>query len=138
MTTEELYRILQLRNEIFIVEQKCYYPDCDDKDFLAHHVFLEEDGQIVAYCRILGKGVNYEEMCISRVVVNPFYRGQQLGRQLMNRAMAFIEEELKESRIRISGQAYLLNFYQELGFKKVSEEYLEDTLPHYEFLYEKI
>ncbi|NMA84408.1 MAG: GNAT family N-acetyltransferase [Epulopiscium sp.] len=137
LSNEELYRILQLRNQVFIIEQNCPYLDCDEKDFNAHHLFLEDEGQIAAYARILGKGVNYEEMCISRVVVNPIYRRQKLGVQLMTQAINFIENHFKETSIRISGQAYLLDFYQDLGFKRVSDEYLEDNIPHFEFLYKK-
>ena len=135
LTTDELYKILEVRNEVFIVEQKCAYQDCDNKDKNAYHLFSTENGNIVSYLRILEKGISYKEISIGRVLVANNYRGKSLAKEGMTRAIKFIENHLKETAIRISAQAYLINFYKNLGFKEVSEVYLEDDIPHIEMLY---
>ncbi|WP_027629374.1 GNAT family N-acetyltransferase [Ruminiclostridium cellobioparum] len=137
MTTEELYEILKLRNEIFVVEQQCAYQDCDDKDKKALHLFLQDKDEITAYLRILEKGVSYNEISIGRVVVNKNYRGKGLAKEMMLAALKYIDENLHEREIRISAQAYLLKFYKSLGFHEVSEQYLEDNIPHVEMLFKK-
>ncbi|WP_411682723.1 GNAT family N-acetyltransferase [Clostridium thailandense] len=137
LKVEELYKILALRNKVFIVEQECAYLDCDDKDFNSYHLFSEEDGELVAYVRILEKGVSYDEISIGRVMVNKNYRGKGISREMMLKAIEFIEKTLKETTIKIQAQAYLLDFYNSLGFKGVSEEYLEDNIPHIDMLYKK-
>lgn len=137
LKVEELYKILALRNKVFIVEQECAYLDCDDKDFNSYHLFCEENGEVVAYVRILEKGVSYDEISIGRVTVNKNYRGKVISREMMLKAIEFIENTLKETTIKIQAQAYLLNFYSSLGFKGVSEEYLEDNIPHIDMLYKK-
>ncbi|NMM63151.1 GNAT family N-acetyltransferase [Clostridium sp. P21] len=137
LTNEELYKVLQLRNDVFIVEQQCPYEDCDGRDKESYHLFLEDKDNIVAYSRILKKGVSYDEVSIGRVVVNKNYRGKSIARELLIKAIKFIEETLKETEIRIGAQAYLIGFYESLGFKAVSSEYLEDEIPHLEMLYKK-
>lgn len=134
LNIEDLYKILRFRNEIFVVEQNCVYQECDNKDLKAYHLYFEEAGEIIAYLRILNKGVSYDEVSIGRVAVHYNHRREQLGNKLMERAIKFIEEELKEKEIRISGQVYIKEFYKNLGFKEVSEEYLEDDIPHVEML----
>ncbi|RMD03081.1 GNAT family N-acetyltransferase [Clostridium autoethanogenum] len=134
---EEIYKILALRNKVFIVEQECAYLDCDDKDLNSYHLFSEENGEIVAYLRVLEKGVSYDEISIGRVVVKRNYRGKGIAREMLLKAIEFIENTLKEDTIKIQAQAYLLNFYSSLGFKAVSEEYLEDNIPHIDMLYKK-
>ncbi|ADK15779.1 MULTISPECIES: GNAT family N-acetyltransferase [Clostridium] len=134
---EEVYKILALRNKVFIVEQECAYLDCDDKDLNSYHLFSEENGEVVAYLRILEKGVSYDEISIGRVVVKRNYRGKGIAREMLLKAIEFIENTLKEDTIKIQAQAYLLNFYSSLGFKAVSEEYLEDNIPHIDMLYKK-
>jgi ElaA protein len=135
LTAEELYEILKLRINIFIVEQKCPYEECDDKDKNSYHLYLKEDDKILAYLRVVKKGISYDEISIGRVVVNSKYRGQNLGRELMTKAINFITEKLKEKNIRISAQLYLEEFYKSFGFKSVSSQYLEDNIPHIEMLY---
>lgn len=135
LSTEEIYEILKVRNQVFIVEQNCPYEDCDDKDKNAYHLFLSDEGKIVAYIRILHKGVSYDEISIGRVLVNREYRGKNFGRELMVKGIEFTKNELKEDSIRISGQEYLREFYKSLGFKEVSDVYLEDDIPHIEMLY---
>ncbi len=137
LSTKELYQILKLRNEVFVVEQDCVYQDCDNKDFKAMQLFYEDQGQIVAGVRILPKGVSYDEVSIGRVVSDIRYRRDGLGSEMMKKAIDFIESEWQETQIRISAQEYLLGFYQSLGFSQVSNVYLEDQLPHVEMLYVK-
>lgn len=137
LSVEEIYKILALRNEIFIVEQECAYLDCDDKDLNLYHLFSEENGEIIAYLRILEKGVSYDEISIGRVAVKKNYRGKGISREMLLKAIDFVENNLNEDTIKIQAQAYLLNFYSSLGFKAVSEEYLEDNIPHIDMLYKK-
>lgn len=137
LTAEELYKILKSRNEVFVVEQNCIYQDCDNKDYEAYHLFCEEDGEVIAYLRILNKRVSYDEVSIGRVLVKEGYRGTGLSRDMMIKALNFIEEDLKEVEVRISAQVYIKKFYENVGFKIVSEEYLEDDIPHVQMLYKK-
>lgn len=135
LTVNELYEILKLRVEVFVVEQNCVYQDLDDKDHSAWHLFLRQDNEIIAVLRILPEKIAYEEMAIGRVVVKKSHRGQGISKEMMKIAMNFILNDLGKDKIRLSGQAYLTDFYMELGFKKVSEMYLEDGIEHFEFLF---
>jgi ElaA protein len=135
LTTTELYEILRVRAEVFVVEQTCIYQDLDEKDKKAYHFFVEEDRKVVAYLRVLDKGVSYPEISIGRVLVTEENRRKGLARELMEKAIDFIKKDLGENRIRISGQLYLQAFYESLGFQTVSEVYLEDDIPHVEMLY---
>ena len=138
LTTNELYEILKLRAEVFVVEQDCPYQDLDDKDKCAYHLFLEDDGgsTVIAVLRILPDNIAYEDMAIGRVIVKKSHRGQGLSKVMMRKAINFIIEDLGKKRIKLSGQAYLREFYEDLGFERVSDIYLEDGIDHYEFLYE--
>ncbi|URZ04678.1 GNAT family N-acetyltransferase [Clostridium felsineum] len=137
LSVEELYKILALRNKIFIVEQKCSYLDCDNKDLKSYHLFYEENGEIIAYLRILEKGISYDEISIGRVAVKKEYRGKGIAKEMLLKAIEFIELDLMEDTIKIQAQAYLLDFYSSLGFKAVSEKYPEDDIPHIDMLYKK-
>lgn len=137
LKSEEIYKILKIRTEVFIVEQQCAYQDCDGKDENSYHLYLEEDGEIACYLRILEKGLSFDEVSIGRVLVNKNYRGKGISREMMLKAINFIEQNLNETEIKISAQAYLVNFYGGLGFKEASEEYLEDNIPHIDMLYKK-
>lgn len=137
LNVEEIYKILKLRIEVFVVEQECAYQDCDGKDQKSYHLFLEDEGRIAAYLRILKRGLSFDEVAIGRVIVNKDYRGKGLAREMMLKAIKFIEEELNEKEIKIQAQVYLVDFYGSLGFKKISEEYLEDNIPHVDMLYKK-
>lgn len=137
LTINELYEILQLRIEIFVVEQDCPYQDLDDKDKDSWHLFLENNDEIIATLRIIPENISYKEMSIGRVVVKKKYRGQGLSKEMMKKAIDFIIDDLNKNKIRLSGQAYLTEFYTSLGFNKVLECYLEDGIEHFEFLYEK-
>ena len=107
----------------------------DDKDQIAYHLFLEDGGQVVAVLRILPENVSYEEMAIGRVIVKKSHRGQGLSKIMMKKAIDFIVNDLGKNKIRLSGQAYLTNFYRDFGFKRVSDVYLEDGIDHFEFLF---
>lgn len=124
------HRILQLRASIFVVEQTCAYQDPDDKDPYCWHLECLAGHRLVGTLRAVPPGLSYQESSIGRVVVAPSDRGQQLGRALMLRGIAF-NKTLWGGRITISGQAYLERFYQSLGFKTVDGPYLEDDIPHY-------
>ena len=134
---EEIYKILQIRNKIFIVEQKCAYQDCDGKDKKSYHLYLEDKGEVISYSRILLRKVSYNEVSIGRVLVNKNYRGMGIARKMMIKAINFIEKNLGEKEIKIQAQCYLINFYKSLGFKEISNEYLEDNIPHIDMLYKK-
>jgi ElaA protein len=135
---DELYEILKLRSEVFVVEQQCIYEDCDGKDKNSYHLFGEHNGEILVYLRILEKGISYNEISIGRVLARENYRGNGFAKQMMLRAIEFIENNLNEKVIRISAQEYLLKFYSSLGFVRVSEGYLEDDIPHIEMLYKNL
>ncbi len=126
----ELYRILQARANVFVIEQTCIYPDCDDKDYDAQHMSLWDSGQLAAYCRILPTGVSYPNYCsIGRVLSTTAFRGQGYGRAVMEYAIEYCTQQYTQD-IKISAQCYLEKFYQSLGFESVGESYLEDNIPH--------
>jgi len=137
LKVEEIYKILEIRNEVFIVEQQCAYQDCDGKDENGYHLYLEDNNKIIAYLRILNKGVSYDEISIGRVLVHKNYRGKGISREMMLKAINFIKLNLNEKEIKIQAQSYLVNFYGSLGFKETSNEYLEDNIPHIDMLYKK-
>ena len=134
LSVDELYRILELRNNVFVVEQECIYQDCDRKDLEAYHLFCIENDKIIATLRILEKGISYDEISIGRVVVDKLYRRKKLGRKAMEMAIDFIKNTYGNSPIRISAQLYIKEFYESLGFKEVSDIYLEDDIPHIEMI----
>lgn len=134
LTSQELYKILQLRVEVFVVEQNCLYNECDGKDTKCDHLWCEQDGKILAYCRIVPPGVSYTEPSIGRVVSHPEFRHMKLGYELMRHSIQIIQNHFPNQCIRISAQSYLKLFYEKFGFQQVSEEYLEDNLPHMEML----
>jgi ElaA protein len=137
LKVEEIYEILKIRNEVFIVEQQCAYQDCDGKDENSYHLYIQDNSKIIAYLRILKKGVSYDEISIGRVLVHKNYRGKGISREMMLKAINFIELNLNEKEIKIQAQSYLVNFYKSLGFKETSNEYLEDNIPHINMLYKK-
>ncbi|MFX3888770.1 GNAT family N-acetyltransferase [Streptococcus suis] len=137
LSLQELYGILTLRVDVFVVEQACPYPEVDGKDPNCLHLLGMDNGELVAYLRILPAGLSYDEVSIGRVVIKPSHRGKGLGRPMMEQAIACITTEWKESQIKIGAQAYLEKFYQSLGFEPISEVYLEDDIPHLDMLYRK-
>ncbi|HPF50243.1 MAG TPA: GNAT family N-acetyltransferase [Draconibacterium sp.] len=136
LTTNELYDILQLRSEIFVVEQDCIYNDLDGHDKDAIHLFLKKDGKMIAYSRLLKPGSRFNDFSIGRVVVKQSERGTGFGIQMMEEAKRYILEEWQANKIKISAQSYLRKFYEDIGFKVITEEYLEDGIPHFGMLFE--
>lgn len=135
LTTEELYQILKLRSDVFIVEQQCAYPDCDDRDRKAHHLFVEKNGNIWGCLRILDKGEEFDEISIGRVAVHYEYRGIGLARHMMKKALFFITNYLDKDVVKIAAQLYLEGFYESLGFKRISDKYLMDGIAHVDMIY---
>jgi ElaA protein len=136
LTPYELYNIVWLRNEVFVVEQNCVYQDADYKDQKGWHLMgVDEVGKLMAYVRLLPAGVSYEnEPSIGRVVTNPAARGTGVGRELMTIAIKQCEEIFGKLDIKIGAQYYLLRFYTSLGFKQTSGIYLEDGIEHIEMI----
>ena len=130
LTLDELYNILQLRAEVFIVEQNCVYNDPDGKDRSAWHLLATEDDKLAAYTRILPAGLSYDSPAIGRVVTSSSKRRSGLGRELMRRSIEACEKLFGKTSITLSAQVYLQSFYESLGFIVVGEEYLEDGIPH--------
>ena len=130
LTTTELYGILQLRSEVFVVEQDCVYQDVDDKDQKALHVFGLKNGKIIAYTRIFKSGDYFSKASIGRVVVKKNERKYKYGHVILKASIKAIKDFYNETTIKISAQTYLKSFYESHGFQKVDEEYLEDGIPH--------
>ena len=130
LTTDELYNLLLLRSEVFVVEQNCVYQDVDGKDSKAIHVLGEFNNQLVAYSRIFRPLDYFEEASIGRVVIPKSCRDKKIGHELMKVSIKAIQVLFGENKITISAQLYLKEFYQSHGFKVTSEEYLEDDIPH--------
>ena len=130
LSIEELYQILRLRSEVFVVEQNCVYQDLDNKDQISVHIFIKEKNEIVAYTRIFKSGDYYKNPSIGRVVVSKKKRGKELGKKIMISSIDYIQENLKGDKIELSAQKYLDKFYKDLGFYKIGEDYLEDGIPH--------
>lgn len=134
LSTEELYEILKIRQEVFIVEQTCYYLDADGYDDKAVHIWAEKDGKIAAYCRIFDQGIKYPEASIGRVLTHPDFRKLGLGKVLVRFAIDAINARFRCENIKISAQDYLLKFYSEFGFRDTGKKYLEDDIPHTEMI----
>ena len=132
LSLEELYGILQLRSEVFVVEQNCVYQDIDNKDQKAVHLMGEYEGKMVAYARLFKPNDYFEKASIGRVIVKPDYRHLKLGHELMREAIQAVMISFGESQITISAQLYLQRFYESHGFVVTSEVYLEDDIPHIE------
>ena len=132
LSTVELYSLLQLRSEVFVVEQNCVYLDVDGKDEKALHVLGMFGEELVAYARIFKPGDYFDEASIGRVLVKQVYRDRKWGYDLMHEAIRVTKEELNETNITISAQCYLQKFYENVGFVQTSEIYLEDDIPHIE------
>lgn len=130
LTTRELYNLLALRTEVFVVEQECPYQEVDGKDITAHHYWIEEDGTIVAVLRVL---VDENPIAIGRVVTKPSHRGKGYSRQLMEAAVA----DFGNSELYLQAQTYVESFYASFGFSRTSEEYLEDDIPHVDMIRER-
>ena len=130
LTTSELYDLLQLRSEIFVVEQNCVYQDIDGKDKKALHVLGYKKNKLVAYTRIFRPGDYFTEASLGRVAVLKQERSFGYGHEILKEAVQKIQSEFNTLVIKISAQTYLKFFYESHGFKKIGSEYLEDGIPH--------
>lgn len=134
----ELYAIMQLRNEVFVVEQNCVYQDADNKDIDSYHFMgWSDNDQLVAYTRLLPPGIAYTEPSIGRVVTSPSARKTGVGRELMEESIKQVFHLFGNFSIKIGAQLYLLAFYTSLGFKQTSNIYLEDNIEHVEMILQR-
>jgi ElaA protein len=132
LSVYELYDMLRLRSEIFVVEQNCVYLDLDGKDKIALHLLGKVEGEIVAHARLFKPGISFDNASIGRVTVDLRHRDKKWGHDLMRQAITGIQHNFGESKITIGAQLYLKKFYQSHGFVQTSEMYLEDDIPHIE------
>ena len=130
LTTIELHNLLQLRSEVFVVEQDCVYQDIDGKDFKALHIIGQKDGKVVAYTRCFAPGIYFEQAAIGRVVVPKDQRAFGYGHVIMKASLKAIKEHYKTENIKLSAQEHLKKFYESHGFSQIGEGYLEDGIPH--------
>ena len=137
LTAAELYAIMQLRNEVFVVEQNCVYQDADDKDPKSLHFMGWNSDVLVAYTRIIPQGISYPQASIGRVVTSPRYRSTGAGKELMQLSISNTFKAFNCTQIKIGAQLYLQKFYEALGFVQCSNQYLEDNIPHIEMLLTK-
>jgi ElaA protein len=128
LSNKELYDILKLRVDVFVVEQNCPYPDLDNLDLDAIHIYLADENKIQAYLRLMDRGVESEHVSIGRVIAGKRKRG--LGRRIMEEGIKAAKEIFDAEIIYLEAQAYARGFYEKLGFKQVSEEFLLDDIPH--------
>ncbi|WP_394203957.1 GNAT family N-acetyltransferase [Shewanella waksmanii] len=137
LNLDQLYELIKLRVDVFVVEQTCPYPELDDKDRIpsTQHLFAySEQGQMVAYARVLAPEVSYKEASIGRVIVAQSVRGQGVAHELMQRAIAIASEHWPQHDIKIGAQQHLQAFYRQQGFEACSAGYLEDGIPHIDML----
>lgn len=132
----QIYEILKLRQDVFILEQKCFYEDIDYTDLEAEHLLVSGKDELCGYLRIVPPGIKYREISIGRIAVKKSFRGQNLGRMLVNRALNEIQTR-KSQPVRIEAQAHLISFYSDLGFSTDGAVYDLDGIPHVEMLYKK-
>lgn len=134
LNAHELYAIMQLRNEVFVVEQNCVYQDADGKDQTSWHFMGWLDKALIAYTRILRPGIPYPQVSIGRVVSSPAVRGAGIGRELMLQSIRQVKKIFGEVPIKIGAQVYLQKFYTGLGFQQTSDIYIEDGIEHIEMI----
>lgn len=132
LTTTQLYQVLKLRVDVFVVEQHCPYPDLDGKDCMAdvHHLLGYEDDELVAYARLLPKNMSYSSISIGRVTTAKTHRGGGLGHELIQQALAECQDLWPSEDIEIGAQAHLESYYSQHGFQRTSDPYLEDGISH--------
>ena len=134
LTTSELYEILQLRSEVFVVEQNCVYQDIDGKDQKALHVLGIKKGKIIAYTRLFNSGEYFDTPSFGRVIIKETERKYGYGHDLIKASIQAVVDNYNETKITISAQTYLKKFYESHGFVKIGEDYLEDGIPHIEMV----
>ena len=135
LTVHELYAILRLRTEVFVVEQNCVFQDMDNKDQCSYHICGWQNDQLVAYTRLVPAGVSYEEASIGRVITAPSARGTGTGKELMQHSIKRLYEIWGERPIKLGAQLYLRKFYESFGFAQTSDIYIEDGIPHIEMCF---
>jgi ElaA protein len=136
LTPHELYAIIRLRNEVFVVEQNCVFQDADNKDQHCYHLMITNGDQLVAYARLVPKGVSYEEMSIGRIISSPAYRQTGAGKLLVSKAIDACKELFGDGHIKIGAQLYLKKFYESFGFVQTGDVYDEDGIDHIEMMKE--
>jgi ElaA protein len=134
LSPEELYMILRLRSEVFVVEQNCVFLDMDNKDLYCDHLMAWEGEKLLAYSRIVPAGISYGESSIGRIVSSPAARGRGIGRELLIKSIDALYTLHGKKDIRIGAQYYLKDFYSSFGFVQKGEIYLEDGIEHIEML----
>ncbi|MDP6907903.1 MAG: GNAT family N-acetyltransferase [Flavobacteriales bacterium] len=134
LSSDQLYTILTVRQEVFVLEQSCLYLDADGKDRKSFHLMGYDGDALVAYARIVEPGISYPEVSIGRILSSQKVRGKGSGKELMHKALERIAKEYGDVPVRISAQSYLKDFYQQFGFEPTGKEYLEDEIPHMEML----
>lgn len=132
LSTHQLYELLRLRSDVFVVEQACVFPDVDGLDFAAQHLMAWEGEQLLAYARLLAPGVKAAAPVISRVVIAPAARGHGLGHELAAQAIAHCERLWPGQGITLFAQSHLQRYYGRAGFVGVGDEFIEDGIPHRE------
>lgn len=132
LNVDVLYKILKLRVDVFVVEQNCPYPEIDNLDQDAIHIWIEEDGDIAAYLRILDRGVESEYVSIGRVITSK--RGKGYGKRILEEGIHNAQKELQADKIYLEAQVYAIGFYEKCGFKVVSEQFIMDGIPHVKML----
>jgi ElaA protein len=128
LTLDELYEIIQIRSAVFVVEQNCVYQDLDNVDKDAYHVFLRDEGRIIGYARVVGKGKRLDEVSVGRVI--SLKRRCGVGSALMRLALLTAKEKFFADKVMVGAQVYAIPFYESVGFRVISQEYLEDGIPH--------
>jgi ElaA protein len=134
LSVDELYRLMVLRQRVFVVEQTCAYLDADGWDRHADHLWLEDGDAAVACLRVFAPGVKYSEACLGRIVTAPERRGRGLGHALVEEGLARLTAQHGPVPVRIGAQKYLERFYQQHGFARASDDYDEDGIPHLEMV----
>jgi ElaA protein len=132
LSVDELYEILALRSEVFVVEQNCIFLDLDHKDQKAlHFMGFDQKNQLMAYTRLFNESVYYQGfLSIGRVVASPKGRGEGYGREMFGKSVEKVQELFGQKSIKIGAQAYLESFYASFGFESINEDYVEDGIPH--------
>jgi ElaA protein len=134
LTVDELYKILKVRFDVFVIEQNCIYQEIDDKDQHSYHVYLEDDTGIKAYLRVVEKGMSNEGVSLGRVLTTEREIG--LGKRILSEGIKVAKERMKAHRIIIEAQSYAKEYYEKAGFMQVSEEFIEDGIPHIKMILE--
>ena len=132
LSAEELYEILKIRVAVFCIEQNCLYQDLDYKDKSAYHIYIKESGKIKAYLRVLDKGISFDEVSIGRVLTTE--RGAGFGNKILEEGIKVAKEKMNTDTIKIEAQSYAKGYYEKFGFTQVSEEFLEDGIPHIQMM----